>query len=90
MLARAGRQGLVVRVSKNRFFLPSSLKNLQAIAEDLAHGKALTAAAFRDRAGIGRNLTIEVLEYFDRIKLTRRVGDAHIIRGQSPSSDLRT
>jgi len=90
MLARAGRQGLVVRVSKNRFFLPSSLKNLQAIAEDLAHGKALTAAAFRDRAGIGRNLTIEVLEYFDRIKLTRRVGDAHIIRGQSPNSDLRT
>ena len=42
----------------------------------------ITAAAFRDRAGIGRNLSIEVLEYFDRIKFTRRVGDAHVIRGR--------
>jgi len=50
------------------------------MAADLAHQKSLTAAAFRDRAGIGRNLAIEVLEYFDRIKFTRRVGDAHVIR----------
>ena len=90
MLARAERQGIVVRISKNRFFLPSFLKRLQGIAEELAQRGGLTAAAFRDRAGIGRNLTIEVLEYFDRIKFTRRVGDAHIIRGQSPNSDLRT
>jgi selenocysteine-specific elongation factor len=82
MLARAERQGLVVRVSKNRFFLPKFLQNLQGMAEDLAHQKSLTAAAFRDRAGIGRNLTIEVLEYFDRIKFTRRVGDAHVIRSE--------
>jgi selenocysteine-specific elongation factor len=49
-------------------------------------GGTLTAAAFRDRSGIGRNVTIEVLEYFDRIRFTRRVGDARIIRGQSPNS----
>ena len=40
---------------------------------------------FRDRSGIGRNLAIEVLEYFDRIKFTRRVGDAHVIWGQTPN-----
>ena len=39
--------------------------------------RRVTAAAFRDRAGIGRNVAIEVLEYFDRVKFTRRVGDAH-------------
>jgi selenocysteine-specific elongation factor len=39
--------------------------------------RMVTAAAFRDRSTLGRNLAIEVLEYFDRIKLTRRVGDAH-------------
>jgi selenocysteine-specific elongation factor len=79
-LSRAARQGLVVRVSKNRFFLPSFLKNLESIAQDLARsGAGIRAAAFRDRAGIGRNVTIEVLEYFDRIKLTRRVGDAHLL-----------
>jgi selenocysteine-specific elongation factor len=79
-LSRAGRQGLVIRVSKNRFFLPAFLKSLEGIAHDVARsGAGITAAAFRDRAGIGRNVSIEVLEYFDRIKFTRRVGDAHVL-----------
>jgi len=76
-LSRLERHGLVVRVSKTRFFLPAMLQRLEALAEDEARASgAITAAAFRDRAGIGRNLAIEVLEYFDRIKFTRRKGDA--------------
>jgi selenocysteine-specific elongation factor len=31
--------------------------------------------AFRDRAGMGRNLAIEVLEFFDRTGLSRREGN---------------
>ncbi|TAK81595.1 MAG: selenocysteine-specific translation elongation factor [Betaproteobacteria bacterium] len=86
VLSRAARQGMVVRVSKNRFFLPQMLRQLEDIARaEVASGSPLTAAAFRDRSGIGRNLTIEVLEYFDRIKFTRRVGDVRVIRGQSPN-----
>ena len=95
-LSRLARHGRVVRVSKNRFFLPAAVAKLERVARDVAreHG-SLTAAAFRDRAGIGRNLTIEVLEFFDRIKFTRRVGDAHEIRstenrGQSPISGTRS
>ena len=38
-----------------------------------------TRGAFRDRSGIGRNLTIQVLEYFDAAGLTRRIGDARIV-----------
>jgi selenocysteine-specific elongation factor len=80
LLSRAARQGRVVRVSKNRFYLPSFLKDLEGIARDLAREQpAITAAAFRDASGIGRNLSIEVLEYFDRVKFTRRVGDAHVL-----------
>jgi selenocysteine-specific elongation factor len=81
-LARLERHGLVVRVAKNRFFLPNAVGELKRIAAALAHdeGKIL-AAAYRDRSGIGRNVAIEVLEYFDRIKFTRRAGDAHVIVG---------
>ena len=81
-LARLERHGLLVRVAKNRFFLPASVEELRRIAEELARkeGKIL-AAAYRDRSGIGRNVTIEVLEYFDRIKFTRRAGDAHVVVG---------
>lgn len=79
-LSRAARQGMVVRVSKNRFFLPAMLRRLEEMARDEAQAVGtITAAAFRDRSGIGRNLTIEVLEYFDRIKFTRRVGDARVL-----------
>jgi len=86
-LSRMARLGLAVRVSKNRFFLPSPLKNLQRMAQDMAGaGGTITAAGFRDRSGIGRNLSIEVLEYFDRIKFTRRVGDAHVITAQGRDS----
>ena len=46
-------------------------------AEAAATDGRITAAIFRDRAGIGRNLAIELLELFDRTRFTRRVGDAH-------------
>jgi selenocysteine-specific elongation factor len=66
----------VVRVSANRFFLPSAVRQLEQIAASM---EQITAAAFRDRSGIGRNLAIEVLEFFDRTRRTRRVGDAHVL-----------
>ena len=34
---------------------------------------------FNDRSGVGRNLTIEILEYLDRIGVTRRVGAARVV-----------
>ncbi len=52
----------------------------EGVAREAARsGAAITAAGFRDRSGIGRNAAIEVLEYFDRIKFTRRVGDTHVL-----------
>ena len=82
LLVRAGRQGLVVRVSKNRFFPPAVLRRLGEIAEEVADQDdqgLITARAFRDHSDIGRNLTIEVLEFFDRVKFTRRIGDTREI-----------
>jgi selenocysteine-specific elongation factor len=82
-LARIAAQGLLVRVSKTRFFLPAVVKRLEEIAAEEARASgAITAAGFRDRSQIGRNLSIEVLEYFDRIKLTRRAGDKHVLVGR--------
>lgn len=80
MLARLARAGSVVRVSRNRYFLPSAVKRLEGMVLERS---VITAGQFRDRAGIGRGLAIEVLEFFDRMHLTRRVGDAHVIRGNA-------
>jgi selenocysteine-specific elongation factor len=76
-LARANQAGDVVRVSPRRYFLPASMAHFEGIVQDLARtqpGGTFTVADFRDRAGIGRNAVVEVLEYFDRIGLTRRDG----------------
>ncbi len=79
-LSRVARQGLLVRVSKTRFFLPAGVRRLEEIARAAAGPDgAITAAGFRDRSGIGRNTAIEVLEHFDRIKFTRRIGDTHVL-----------
>jgi selenocysteine-specific elongation factor len=78
-LLRVSRMGLAVKVAENRFFLPAGVRRGAEFTEEIAaaNGGVVTAARLRDRTGIGRTLAIEILEYFDRIKLTRRVGDEH-------------
>lgn len=81
-LTRAARLGFVIQVAKNRFYIPNTLRGLAVIAENLAReteGGVITAKEYRDRSEIGRNLTIEVLEYFDKARFTRRVGEAREI-----------
>jgi len=77
----------LVRVTENRFFLPRGLRRYAKFAEEIAaaNGGVVTAAKVRDRAGLGRGLAIEVLEYFDRIKFTRRIGDEHHVVRPAPS-----
>jgi selenocysteine-specific elongation factor len=81
-LTRAERLGRVGRVADNRFFLPETLARLAEIACELADSSpegTFTAATFKDRSGVGRNLTIEILEYLDKMGTTRRTGDARIV-----------
>ncbi|NEX64899.1 selenocysteine-specific translation elongation factor [Noviherbaspirillum galbum] len=76
-LEHASRLGHLVRVARNRFFLPATMDELARVAEKLAGesvGGMFEAAAYRDRSGLGRNVTIEVLEFMDRMRITRYAG----------------
>jgi selenocysteine-specific elongation factor len=44
-----------------------------------AHGSKLDVAAFKDLTGVSRKYAIPLLEYLDRQRLTRRVGDVREI-----------
>jgi selenocysteine-specific elongation factor len=82
LLRRAERLGRVARVADNRYFLPESIERLAAIARHLAAAAPdgrFTAALFKDRSGVGRNLSIEILEYLDKIGVTHRDGDARLM-----------
>ena len=81
-LKRVERFGRVAQVAPNRFFLPETVEHLAVIARELAEASPeghFTAAEFKDRSGIGRNLAIEVLEYLDKIGVTRRDGDTRTV-----------
>jgi selenocysteine-specific elongation factor len=86
LMKRFERFGRVAPVAPNRYFLPETVDRLAAVARELADGEegTFTAAAFKDRSGVGRNLTIEILEYLDRIGITRRVGDARVVVASPP------
>ena len=83
-LEGCARRGLLIRVAPNRFFHPQALARLAQQAQQLAHARGeagFDARAYRDATGIGRNLTIDVLEYFDAVGLTRRHGEVrHAVR----------
>jgi selenocysteine-specific elongation factor len=91
-LARAEQLGWVDRVASNRYFLPDTLDELERVAERLAADcpdGAFAAADFNRASGIGRNLTIQVLEYFDRIGITQRRGDRRTLsRALTPTDQL--
>jgi len=81
-LGRMARQGLVTQVASNRYFPPQAVIGLARIAQGLAEADAdglINVRAFRDASDIGRNLVIEVLEYFDRLGFTHRRDDGRII-----------
>jgi selenocysteine-specific elongation factor len=81
VLERAAQAGLVHRVSTTRFLSPGRLAVLARIAEGLAREGRLAPAAFNAASGIGRNLSIELLEWFDSIRLTRRCGPQRLLTG---------
>jgi selenocysteine-specific elongation factor len=82
LLGRVTRMGMVHRVADNRYYLTETLRRLGQVAEGLCRKSPdanFDARAFRDASGIGRNVAIQVLEFFDKSGLTRREGDVRRI-----------
>lgn len=86
-LQRAAALGHLVQVAKNRFFLPATIHVLVEVARACAVAAPdgrFDAKSFRDRSGIGRNLTIQLLEFFDRCGITRYAGER---RSMAPADE---
>ncbi|MFM8356575.1 MAG: selenocysteine-specific translation elongation factor [Gammaproteobacteria bacterium] len=74
-------KGMVVQINDKRLYPPELVRALADVAVLLGQNGPFTAAAFRDAANIGRNVAIDVLEYFDDRRFTRRQGDLRIVVG---------
>ncbi len=77
LLALGCKAGTLVRVAEAMHFLAASVASIQAaLLKRLAVQHELSAAEFKELAGgLSRKFAIPLLEYFDRQKVTMRVGD---------------
>jgi len=90
-LARLAQQGDLHQVVKDLYYAGEHIATLAGMARDLARqgeGQVL-AAGFRDATGLGRKRAIQILEYFDRVGLLRRVGEVHKLRADSTLFESR-
>jgi len=84
LLLRLTRRGEVYQVVKDLFYSKRSVAELAALAAELERADGeVRAAVFRDRTGLGRKRAIQILEFFDRVGYTRRVKEAHRLRGDN-------
>ncbi|MGP3792434.1 selenocysteine-specific translation elongation factor [Pseudomonas sp. B392_1p] len=84
LLRKLARLGLVQQVVKDLFYPETTLRQLagHVLALHQQTGE-IRAAAFRDRVGLGRKRSIQLLEHFDRIGFTRRFGNERKVRSDS-------
>ena len=83
LLVRKSKTGELMRVAEDRFYLKATLATLAANAAAVARSSPkglFTAAQYRDATAIGRTLGIKVLEFFDTLGITQRIGDARKMR----------
>ncbi len=74
--------GTVVEVAPGIFFDRAVLDEIKTIvAGEIGKNGNITVAGLRDRLQTSRKYALTVLEYFDTIKLTRRIGDARVLIG---------
>jgi selenocysteine-specific elongation factor len=74
-------QQKIVKVTTDVYIgMPALEKARTVLIEQLSRQGDISAATFRDMLGISRKTAIPLLEYFDRIGLTLRVGDVRKLR----------
>jgi len=74
------REGTLVKLSDDLVFHRDALGGLkQSVAEQKRSSDKLDVARFKDLTGVSRKYAIPLLEWLDRERVTRRVGDARTI-----------
>jgi selenocysteine-specific elongation factor len=82
-LHRKAKGGELYKVTADRFYPRATLATLAAIAQATSQAQPnglFTAAQYRDATGLGRSLAIEILEFFDTLGITQRIGDMRKMR----------
>jgi selenocysteine-specific elongation factor len=81
LLTAMERERRVVKVATDLYFAPEALEAARAkLFERLEADGEITAATYRDSLNASRKFAIALLDYFDHIGVTTRVGDLRVLR----------
>jgi selenocysteine-specific elongation factor len=72
------KEGRLVRVSDELVFHADAIESMKHLLAG-RKGQSFTVADFKDWTGISRKYAIPLLEWLDRERISRRVGDARIV-----------
>jgi len=74
------RDKVLIKISEDLVFHQSALMDLRhKIAALKTTAPKIDVAGFKDMTGVSRKYAIPLLEYLDRVRVTRRVGDERVI-----------
>lgn len=87
LLAVLLREQTLVKVKEDLYYHAIPLAELQKkLIAFIGREGDIDAPRFKNLTGLSRKFTIPLLEYFDQIKVTIRVGDKRILRERPPSA----
>jgi selenocysteine-specific elongation factor len=73
-------EGFLIKIDDGLCITSDTGKQLKSVLLSLFGRKdGITIAEYRDALDISRKYALAYLEYFDKIKLTRRAGDVRIL-----------
>ncbi|MDI6601468.1 MAG: selenocysteine-specific translation elongation factor [Thermoanaerobacteraceae bacterium] len=77
-------EGILIKIDDDIYITKETENQLKNVLSSLFVQKnEITVAEYRDALGISRKYALAYLEYFDKIRMTRRIGDVRIlIRGE--------
>ena len=80
-------EGVIVKIRSGMYFHRDSISRLKEnLVDYLKRHQEITTPQFKEITGVSRKFTIPLIEYFDQIRLTLRLGDKRVLRSSSQAS----
>lgn len=83
-------EGVLVRIKNEIYFHHVSFENLrEELISYLRSHQEITTSQFKEMTKASRKYVIPLIEYFDQIKLTLRLGEKRVLRGTSQKAEKK-
>lgn len=88
LLSVLEKEGKIVKIKEEMYFSTDFIKSVkEQLVKRLKNEGSITPSKFQEITKTSRKYNIPLLEYFDREKITLRIGDQRVLRGAGNSPE---